>query len=291
MLTLLLSEKLLRLVEGEQMPASSLNDKIIKELINDGIILERLTGRTKKTLYITDAISLDNWLFNKFSINNLSHYIETIKNVNSSRAQLVAVSNNSKARTRRTYKGFLVNCFSPIKCTLNDETFVVFPKSGIFQFIYDYENFVPAPDVTIVGVENMENFRFIERQTHYFSQTNCLFVCRYPLHQLGDLINWLKSIPNQYLHFGDFDFAGINIYMNEFKKHIKDRATFFVPPNISELLTKYGNPTLYDKQILSSSKNIEGEIQKLINLIHAVKKGLEQEALLIEDSNVHNKEN
>ena len=45
-----------------------------------------------------------------------------------------------------------------------------------------------------------------------------LFVCRYP--QSNDLIKWLQSIPNRYLHFGDLDFAGINIYLNEFKKYL-----------------------------------------------------------------------
>jgi len=35
-----------------------------------------------------------------------------------------------------------------------------------------------------------------------------LFVSRYPQTQSKDLLNWLQSIPNPYLHFGDFDLTG-----------------------------------------------------------------------------------
>src|SRR5690606_17515230 len=119
---------------------------------------------------------------------------------------------------------------------------------GTFKFIYEYEKFILSPDITIVGIENPSNFRHIDKQKYLFSDIKPLFVSRYPQNQSKDLIKWLQSIPNNYLHFGDFDFAGIGIYLNEFKKHLAEKASFFVPDNIEELLKESGNKKRYDEQ-------------------------------------------
>ena len=42
--------------------------------------------------------------------------------------------------------------------------------------------------------------------------------------QSSDLRTWLQTIPNQYVHFGDFDLAGIHIFLTEFQKHLGTRA-------------------------------------------------------------------
>ncbi|MFO7823917.1 MAG: hypothetical protein R6V72_08245, partial [Cyclobacterium sp.] len=47
--------------------------------------------------------------------------------------------------------------------------------------------------------------------------------------QSKDLIKWISSIPNNYLHFGDFDMSGIGIYLNEYKKHFPIKSQFFIP--------------------------------------------------------------
>ncbi|MEO6707066.1 MAG: hypothetical protein ABIN04_14590 [Ginsengibacter sp.] len=122
---------------------------------------------------------------------------------------------------------------------LNNERIIIEPKEGTFTFIYDYANFIPFNDITIIGIENPENLRHIQKQQKLFKNFRPLFVSRYP--QNKDLIRWLVSIDNNYLHFGDFDFAGLNIYWNEYKKHLRERASFFLPGNIEELLLKNGN--------------------------------------------------
>lgn len=115
-----------------------------------------------------------------------------------------------------------------------------------------------------------------------FSTINPLFVSRYPQNQSKDLLKWLHSIPNSYLHFGDFDFAGIGIYLNEYKKHLGDKAQFFIPENIEFLLDNYGNRALYDKQKLNFEQQAikEENLTKLIALLHKYKKGLEQEIFI-----------
>jgi hypothetical protein len=92
------------------------------------------------------------------------------------------------------------------------------------------------PNTIIVGIENAECFASIDKLRYLLPGIHPLFVCRYPQGQGKDLIKWLQSIPNSYLHMGDYDFAGINIYHQEFKKHLGDWATFFIPDNIDWLL-------------------------------------------------------
>lgn len=75
-----------------------------------------------------------------------------------------------------------------------------------------------------------------------------MFVSRYPQNQNKDFIKWMKSIPNNYLHFGDFDIAEIGIYSNEYKKHLSGKSTFFIPENIKNTLRKNGNRERFDNQ-------------------------------------------
>ena len=66
---------------------------------------------------------------------------------------------------------------------------------------------------------------------------------------------------------------------SDFKKHLKEKATFFLPPDIEQLLASKGNRDNYTKQtILFEKKEVKEEnILTLIKLIEKYKKGLEQE--------------
>jgi hypothetical protein len=165
------------------------------------------------------------------------------------------------------------------------KSFVLQALPGSFTFIQDYINFIPDPDATIVGIENSENFSNIKKQAYLFKDLKPLFVSRYP--QSNDLVKWLQAIPNRYLHFGDLDFEGINIYLNEFKKHLGDRAEFFIPSQTEAFLVKYGNRALYNKQ-LSRAPGMAGITEKglieLLQLIHRHKKVLEQEIFIHHES-------
>jgi hypothetical protein len=230
-------------------------------------------------IYLNNKILLSAYLQNHFGIGDLETYIAFAKKDEISRAEAIEISSNSKLKSIRTFKGFLVNSYEPVECKLNNERIFIEPKEGTFTLIYDYENFIPSVDITIVGIENPENFRHIQKQQKLFKNIRPLFVSRYP--QTKDLLRWLTSIPNYYLHFGDFDFAGLNIYWNEYKKHLHERANFFLPENIEELLAKNGNRDNYNNQILQiNTKAIdEKNVMDLIELIEKYKKGLEQEVL------------
>jgi hypothetical protein len=281
-LTKALAIKLFQLYGGDRLPASKVDHPLILELISEGIILDQRSGRTKSVLFVTSAQGLADFLKNRFSIADLGAYIETLKQNNLSRAMLARQAADSKLVKVRTFKGFLVNTYQPVEARLNGQELIIHPAEGTFQFIHGFEDFIPAPNVTIVNMENSENFSQIAKLRYLFQDLTPLFVTRYPQNQSKDMIRWLTSIPNAFLHFGDYDFAGINIYIQEYKRHLGDRATFFVPPDFEEMLRKHGSKKIYDGQNLSSVSALVDEpaIVKTISLLNNYKKGLEQETLI-----------
>ena len=275
-----IAEKLLLLQQGEIISASSAKHAVINEFVDENII--QRTGRVQKSLSVLNNDRLKVYLQNKFGINGLDKYIETLKRTDFKRNDLTEVSSNSKLKKVRTFKGFLVNSYSPIQAVINGNSILINPEIGTFIFVSDFESFEIPSNITIIGIENPENFRYIEKQKYLFENIKPLFVCRYPQNQHKDLINWLQSIKNPYLHFGDLDFAGIGIYLNEYKKHLGNRATFFIPDNANELLERYGNRGLYDNQKnnFSIEEIEEIKLNQLITMIHEYKRGLEQEVFI-----------
>ena len=275
-LTLKIAKVLIKLKNGEVLPSSSAKSKLIDELVAEKIIWKN--GKHHKTIQLLDDNSLDNYLSNQLQINNLKEYILALENANTKRSDFVKITSDSKNSKERVFKGFLINSYIPIKAKLNSNEFIVNPAKGSYIFIYDFESFVIPKDVMVIGVENSENFRRIEEQRYLFKNMKPLFVSRYPQNQSKDFIKWMKSIKNNYLHFGDFDIAGIGIYLNEYKKYLGDRAKFFIPKDIEKTIKK-GNRERYDYQKINFNiKEIEEkELLKLIEIIKKEKKGLDQE--------------
>ena len=219
----------------------------------------------------------------------------------STRAELVEAFGDSKMRAIRSCPGFPVNVYQPLSVELGpaDQSgkrprILLGPVEGAFTFISDWQNFRIPADVLVVGVENMENFRKVSLQRHLFEGYGApiLFVSRYP--QSGDLVAWLKSIPNRYLHFGDFDLAGISIFLTEFRIPIDGtpdsggRTEFFIPDGIENLLAK-GSPERYQDQIERFQTQVERllslaphdtQLHRLVSLIHTHRRGYDQEGLL-----------
>jgi len=275
-----IAEKLLKLSQGESIPSSLAKHSLIEDLVIEGIVERK--GRIKKTLLVPNSDVLHTYLRSKCSINDLQQYIQVSKREEVTRTELIAATSDSKHLRVRSFKGFLINCYSPIEATLNGKEVTLNPVNGTFQFIYDYEKFTLSPDITIVGIENPSNFQHIDKQKYLFNNSKLLFVSRYPQNQSKDLIKWLQTIPNSYLHFGDFDLAGIGIYLNEFKKHLADKSSFFVPDNIDELIKEFGNRRRYNEQRINFDIKTISEVKlfKLIDIIHKRRKGLDQEILI-----------
>ena len=272
-----ISASIQALIAGEQVAGSRISRKMLEELMDEGL-LSVVTRGSRKSYRARDIEALKRFLIDK----DESYRMLDI-NASDSRASMAAETGNSKLVKVRSCLGFPVNTFEPITCKLNAIDIVINPVEGSFLFITDWKVFSIPEDVVVVGVENMENFRMIRQQRALFESEigkhRFLFVSRYP--QSTDLRSWLQSIPNKYVHFGDFDLAGIHIFLTEFHQYLGDRSSFFIPSDIEKRLAK-GSNARYNEQYEKYHKlhcDIN-KIQNLIDLINKYHRGYDQEGYI-----------
>ena len=267
------------LLEGGTLAWSVLNNDIRQTLIEEEQIVV-ITHGSHKTIYTPNPDSLRQFLEQNY---------EELRGVNwnsdllsaTSRAELAAKSGNSKTQTIRSCPGFMVNCYSHIPARLNGKDIIIAPEEGSMLFIADWKNFVIPEDLLVVGIENMENFRLIRKQKYLFPEDKrILFVSRYP--QSTDLRQWLLKIPNQYIHFGDFDIAGMNIYETEFYNYLGSRASFFIPNDIEDRL-KNGSAERYNAQYkkIKNYKPTDKRLQPLFNMVNNYHRCYDQEGYIL----------
>ena len=270
------TDLLQRLVSGESVAASSLRKDVAAELLDEGL-LTVITHGSRRSYAAIDTEAL-----RKFAE---SHYggFSFVGKDGLTRAEMASETGNSKLVMVRSCPGFPVNSYEPIACTMNDREFIVNPGDGSFVFVADWQKFKIPEDVIVVGIENMENFRMIRQQRGLFEQIigsqRLVFVSRYP--QSSDLRSWLKIIHNRYIHFGDFDLAGINIFLTEFNSYLGNRSSFLIPLDIEERLAK-GSKERYNDQyqkFKSINSNIP-DIQHLIDLINKYHRCYDQEVYI-----------
>ena len=276
-----ISASIQALVAGEQVVGSRLSRKILDELMGEGL-LSVMTRGSRKSYRARDTEALKRFLIDKDE-----SYRMLDVNASDSRASLAAETGNSKLVKVRSCPGFPVNTYEPVACLLNEREIIVNPVEGSFMFITDWKAFSIPEDVVVVGIENIENFRenfrMIRQQRALFESEigkhRFLFVSRYP--QSTDLRLWLQSIPNRYVHFGDFDLAGIHIFLTEFHQYLGDRSSFFIPSDIEKRLAK-GSNARYNEQYEKYHKlhcDIN-KIQNLIDLINKYHRGYDQEGYI-----------
>lgn len=277
-----ISASIRALLAGEQVAGSKLDSRLLGELLAEGMLLVMPRG-SRKSYRARDAEALKRFLMDK----DEGYRILEAK-ASDSRAVMATDTGNSKLVPVRSCPGFPVNSYEAIGCRLGGSTFVVSPQEGSFLFVTDWEGFAIPEDVVVMGVENMENFRMIRRQRAFFDGylrsrglgERVLFVSRYP--QSADLRKWLCTIPNHYLHFGDFDLAGISIFLFEFRRYLgRGRSSYLIPDDIESRL-KSGSRKRYDEQYrrFKDIKSDDGELQRLIDLIHRERRGYDQEGYI-----------
>ena len=265
------------LIAGKHVASSRISRKIFDELMAEGL-LTVLTHGSRKSYRARDIEALKRFLIDKDENYRILEVCAS-----DSRASMAAETGNSKLVKVRSCPGFPVNTFEAMTCLLSGREMVINPAEGSFLFITDWTAFSIPKDVIVVGIENMENFRKIRQQRTFFESEigkhRFLFVSRYP--QSTDLRSWLQSIPNRYVHFGDFDLAGIHIFMSEFHQYLGERSSFFIPSDIEMRLQK-GSRERYDSQ-LSRFRNLKSDdkgIQSVIDLINKHHRCYDQEGYI-----------
>lgn len=283
--TVALIDKFISLANGEALPASSLRGDWIEQMLEDGVLMVTSHG-SRKTLRAIDGRSFCEYLSNKCNIRDLEECRRLLLSDNVERAVQVAVTGDSKYREKRTFYGFLVNSYQPIPATVNGYSKTILPLEGTFDFIYDYWKFAIPEDVVVIGIENPENFRYVSAQKKLFGSVvpdggKQLFVSRYPQEQSKDLICWLQSIPNRYIHFDDFDLAGVHIYLTSFYKYLGERASFLIPADY-EYRIAHGSRERYNHQLEKYGKMqvTDPRLEELVACIHQYHRGYDQEGYI-----------
>ena len=275
------------LLQGGTISYSSLSTRLREDLLHEGLLTITAHG-SRKNVRANNIDALSNFLNQYEALRGIDWKQEDNAWVGQdSRSSQAGISGNSKLRIVRSCPGFMVNSYEPIQAMLNGGNITIHPPEGTMLFVAEWQRFIIPDEVLIVGIENMENFRQIRRQRYLFEAYNeerhvhtpLLFVSRYP--QSSDLRQWLMQIPNQYLHFGDFDLAGIRIFETEFEPYINNRATFFIPKDI-EMRLQRGSAERFNAQYEHFKNYIpqSDELQHLANLIRKYHRCYDQEGYI-----------
>ena len=269
-----------QLMDGRLVAASTLQNDFAEALLAEGLLTVQAHG-SRRTFRAIDVVALKKFLQAQYE------ELRTVgdRNLDSyeTRSEQAAETGNSKLVMVRSCPGFPVNSYEPITCSLSGNEFVINPPEGSFVFIDNWQQFFIPEDVVVVGIENMENFRMIRHQRQLFESVMAdiplLFVSRYP--QSKDLRKWLQGIPNRYVHFGDFDLAGINIFLTEFQQFLGSRSSYLIPSDIEKRLKK-GSLSRYNEQY-GTYHNLHcdsSRIQSLIDIINKYHRGFDQEGYI-----------
>ena len=271
---------LLQLMGGESVASSTLRKDFAETLLAEGLLTVQTHG-SRRAFKAIDTIALKNFL--------QTHY-EELRTLGdndfdsyTARSEQAIETGNSKLVMVRSCPGFPVNSYEPITCLLSGKDFVINPPEGCFLFIDNWQQFIIPEDVVVVGIENMESFRMIRHQRKLFESVlgdmPLLFVSRYP--QSKDLRKWLQGITNRYVHFGDFDLAGINIFLTEFQQFLGARSSLLIPSDIERRL-QIGSQERYNSQLsrFRDLKCDDNKIQTVIDLINKYHRCYDQEGYI-----------
>lgn len=274
--------------QGEAVPFSRFPVDWTEEMLSEGGVTSIVRG-SRKSLKVISRAAFDVYLRSKgLQPDKLEETVSVLSGADS-RAQQVQLLGDSKAVAVRSCPGFPVNVIAPMSVRLGERKLLLCPCPGSFLYISDFLNFRIPSNAIVVGVENMENFRLPELQTAVWDQIldqyggdgvpPLLLVSRYP--QSRDLVAWLQEIPNQYVHFGDFDLAGIHIFLTEFYRHLGERSAFFVPDDIEARLAR-GSRERYSAQFARFGKMDvpDTRMKPLLQLIHRCQMGYDQEGYI-----------
>ena len=257
----------------------SQNDqKILQILEQEKIISTHKRGKTFY-LHLEDPQALEDFIRENYNITDLEKFA---KEKATTRSESALYTGFSKNITEPIVNGFYLRALNPIVLLINSKSLDLSLLENSALYVNDFHNLHLDSDVLIVGIENFETFMRIENYKP-FNQMNAVFLWR---GNSKKAVEWINNLDNDYLHFGDFDLAGIAIYLTEFRTKIQGHRniSFYVPDNIEVLISKFGNKELYLKQLNDSRlNNIDlaeyPEVYRVYLSILKYRKVLEQEIL------------
>ena len=278
------------------------NFKAIKILLQDKYITKTLFGSKKlleeligcncvyvsgkpQQIYLNDEEALFGVIksngYKVNSIEDLDYFIE--EKEPKSRDEIADNYSHTKRVESKSFNGLMISVFDKLEVIYNEKKQYFYPLEGSGLFLHYSSKLQLDDDVIVVGVENPQVVWNIDKYKHLFNKKKrYLFLC-ISEYKTTYQYAWLESFSGEYIHFGDFDLAGINIYLNTIVPKLKKAKShsFLIPDNIYEIIKEknymvdYSNQTRY----LNVTSKEDKDLQKLIEFIKNNKITLEQEKL------------
>ena len=277
---------LLLLAEQKSIRASLLSRTLLDTLSGEHLVSVKREGRS----YIVRASNPELILgFAKrlAGTDDLESYLSTLEGqqagIKPTREESARLVNDTKAFGTDVMKGIRLNTIEPVTVSFDGKDFVIDPLRGISVEIDEQALLEIDPEIVVVGVENYATFMRIKDYAHLFpGGQRYLFTYRSTggKDSYGKWIEWLKRIPNRYIHFGDLDKSGLRIYIDSFRNVLGDRAEFLIPENYEEII-RNGSSKLYNEQYAHAAPDVSKDprIEPLLEAIERHHKCCEQEKL------------
>ncbi len=261
--------------------AKFVNKEIIRQLKLNGAIKTKRQTPKREIVYLLKAenifLFLKNNNYNIYKLEDIDAFLEELVETQASRGTIQKWLQNGKRQKSDSLKGLYVSSLEDVVMKVDEQDFTVLSTNGIGYFLFHTQKIEVSPETIIVGVENYQVIWFAQKYREFFDEKNTLFVISNSF-----MWEWIEGLENEYIHFGDYDLAGINIYLNTILPRLKKckKYSMFIPEDIEKLIKEHGDRELYEQQ--TSYKNLvikDENILRLKDIICHYKKSLEQEGL------------
>jgi hypothetical protein len=277
---------LLTLFEERSIVGSALSKPLLDTLSKEHLVTVKREGRSY-IVRTSNPEMVRGFARRLAGTDDLESYLATLEGrqagTKPTRTEAAQLVNDTKAFGTDVMKGIRLNAIHPVSVSFEGKELVIDPLPGM-SFEIDEQAFLDIdPEIIVVGVENYATFMRIKDYAHLFREgMPYLFTYRSTggKDSYGKWIDWLKRIPNRYLHFGDLDKGGLRIYIDSFRSVLGDRAEFLIPENYEELIRK-GSTKLYNEQYGQAAPDVSKDprIKPLLEAIERHHKCCEQEKL------------
>lgn len=257
--------------------------KLLEEFIGCNCVY--ISGKPQQ-IYLNDEEALFGVIktngYKVNSIEDLDYFIKENENPKS-RDEIADNYSHTKRVESKSFNGLMINVLDKLEVTSNDKKQYFYAMEGMGLFIHYTSKLQLDDNVIVVGVENPQVVWYINKYKHLFNkEKKYLFLCISEYKTIYQY-KWLESFVGDYLHFGDFDLAGINIYLNTIVPKLKNckSHSYLIPDDIYEKIKKRNYQKDYSKQTryLKIESKFEPKLQELISFIKDTKSTFEQEML------------
>lgn len=220
--------------------------------------------------------------YNVSSIEDLDYFTKQSKEP-ISRDEIVSNYSDTKRIESKSFNGLMVSVFDKLRVNINGQQQYIYPIEGTGLFIHYISKLELDNDIVLVGVENPQVVWYISKYKYLFEENKKYIFLSLSEYKTSYQYKWLESFKGEYIHFGDFDLAGINIYLNTIVPRLKNckKYSFLMPDNIYTIIREknYKKDFLNQIRYLNLESQNNTQLQKLIDFIKDNKITLEQESL------------